>query len=408
MVRKSLTSEIISYLQVAFPELSFDVFGSSRSGLMIPSSDIDISMNLRAPGGTNSEPLGSTRAATTVRRMKKMLQKNKDFQISHIVPRGRAPLVSLEHKRTQLKVQVVATSNGGRVLPYIETYLDEFAQIRPLFTLVKLCLQARQLHEPGQGGVGAYTLFIMMVTYFKTSSGSKHDALSGNLIRFFDFYANLDTSTWCIAADPPALFRKRDPSSRPSKEDLQAMQNDLILAWQSKLCTTNKTRPYLLCLQDPSEPSNDLGMRSHRIMDIRQTFAQLAAMLKCWLADDSEVSRSDRSEPAQAPSLDPLQPLLGDVLDIMRARRRRLQRARSSSKSGSWLPDSGTTQLSRPSQKFQTLNAEKTRSQRERGSRTFGNESKEIQGRRSVCAKSSGQGKDEKMRVPERARAEEI
>lgn len=316
--RKQLISNITEYLEPRFPFLVFRAFGSTQSGLAISSSDIDIGFCKPPRNGSQHRPMTTNAGEQVVKKMRNMLSRSPNLRISHIVRKGRAPLISLVHNNTGVKIQIVHTSTGDRVLPFIAVYLDEFPQLRPLFILMKLAIEARDLHEPRTGGLGSYMLFTMLVAYFKHTVNSKYDTMGEKLTGFLDFYSELNTGEDCVAADPPALFPKRSDSSRPAKSQKTVLKKNDVLYWQSRIGVLHGSRPYLLCLQDPADPSNDLGARAHRIMDIRMTFRTLSRKLKDWLNNEGEVD---------AKGADPLQPFLGHILGHIQSKRRRMRTA---------------------------------------------------------------------------------
>lgn len=78
------------------------------------------------------------------------------------------------------------------------------------------------------------------------------------------------------------------------------------------MSVANEQMPYLLCLQDPANPQNDLGRGVWRILDIKRTLQELSANMKGWLHDFGPIARK---------KFTPLEFLLGTTLDIVRDRR---------------------------------------------------------------------------------------
>ena len=78
------------------------------------------------------------------------------------------------------------------------------------------------------------------------------------------------------------------------------------------MSVANEQMPYLLCLQDPEDPDNDLGRNAWRILDIQRTFQQLSKHIKGWLGDFGPIAHK---------GLTPLEFLLGTTLDVVRDRR---------------------------------------------------------------------------------------
>jgi non-canonical poly(A) RNA polymerase PAPD5/7 len=81
---------------------------------------------------------------------------------------------------------------NGRI---VSKYLSEYSALRPMVVVLKYFLQARGLNEPYFGGLGSYSLLLLVVSFFQLQVHKSHSAPESNmgymLIEFFDFYGRV-------------------------------------------------------------------------------------------------------------------------------------------------------------------------------------------------------------------------
>ena len=65
-----------------------------------------------------------------------------------------------------------------------------------------------------------------------------------------------------------------------------------MLKGRYKIGLTDHTQPYLLCLQDPADPLNDLGRQTFGIKHIFETITQLRVDLMLRMADPPKAGES--------------------------------------------------------------------------------------------------------------------
>ena len=87
-------------------------------------------------------------------------------------------------------------------------YALEFPQLRAIHNVIKASLDARGLMDPSTGGLGSYTLTVMIVAFLKKSSHTRSSGLGSILLEFLHFYEKFNTFYEGITADPPRVFKK--------------------------------------------------------------------------------------------------------------------------------------------------------------------------------------------------------
>ena len=107
-------------------------------------------------------------------------------------------------------------------------------------------------------------------------------------------------------------------------------ERDAVLAGRERIVHTDLRRPYLLCLQDPADPTNDLGSKSFAIKHIIATFRHLHRVLQSSVEPNLSFSSPTDGKKGinQAPiptsqGYSLLLPLVGASLSAKVTRRRR-------------------------------------------------------------------------------------
>ena len=206
-----------------------------------------------------------------LRKLFKGIIKTKDFKDIELV-HARIPIVKAKHRRTGREVQLQVFSGIIPQQQFTLAYLSEFPLLRPLYLVLRVCLESRRLHVTYEGGIGSYTLLIMIVNALKHASGKQdyHD-LGAQLLHVLDFYATSDLYRDGFSADPPHVFCK-DREYLSSNADREKRANDPLMREIDAIPKLDLWKPYLLCLKDPANSSNDLGRKAYAIKHVQETF----------------------------------------------------------------------------------------------------------------------------------------
>jgi len=318
--RAKLSETLLDLTQQVDPVLQVEPFGSQATGLSMPNSDIDIRIFDPAVDGHpyqgDPEDKEAKRAWATettqnrksimishLRNIQSALAKHEDFEKIESNESAFVPLIKAVHKHTGLKIQIVASKDTSASRDAIKKYLAEYSTLKPVFMVLKTTLHLRNLSDPWYGGVGSYTLFMMCVAALKHSDAQKQEkqeqdqnsntalyhslkqrSLSHDFLHTLNFWGNLDTTKVAISVDPFAVFAKK---VRQDWRDIIARKSDKSLFARHHLAVPLPKKPYILHLQDPAEPYNNLGRSALAIKDIQATFAKLYDDL-LWEMQDPE------------------------------------------------------------------------------------------------------------------------
>ena len=219
------------------------------------------------------------------------LKQTKEVEEPTLISWATYPLIQMKLKALNTEVQIVAHKPDKSYHNYTRRTISEFPVVKPIYLLIKTALDARGLGNAKEGGLSSYSVFVMVVTFLRLSPHPcRTSCMSPILIDCLQFWANFDTFTRCMSSEPPHEHDRPGPKRTQSLELKRALEMDPVLAARLKLCADQEASPFKLILQDPVDPTNDLGKGATRIMDIRATFGVLAQNLRDFVRQDRVVS----------------------------------------------------------------------------------------------------------------------
>ena len=265
------------------PEIKpLTLLGSRSTGLATPTSDFDFTFTLPTflPGGwiipSSEAGAGHDSRSDAVKALNKLdrhFRSSNKFTNANFVRHARVPIIRSTHIATGLHVQFQTMAPYLAAQQYTVAYLSEFPSLRPLYIILRYCLEVRNLTTVFEGGLGSYSILMMIVTAMKHSSGKfASDDLVGHLLHVLEFYGKADLYKVGFSANPARVFEKQ--KERWTLEERMARTTDSQLSGIDKMQKVSPRKPYLLCLQDPANDSNDLGKNAYAIKHIQATFSK--------------------------------------------------------------------------------------------------------------------------------------
>lgn len=246
-VRGDVIKRIENIIIAMWPETQVQVFGSYRTRLYLPTSDID----LVVIGKWSNLPLRTLE--------REFLDKEIAEQGSiKVLDKASVPIVKLTDKQTDVKVDISFNMcNGVRSADLIQSYLIKYPVLPKLVYVLKQFLLERDLNEVFTGGISSYSLILMCISFLQMHR-RKLEAMRSDvnlgvlLIEFFELYGRkfnyMHTG-----------IRIKDGGRYINKEE---MQKDMV----------DGHRPSLLCIEDPLLPSNDIGRSSYGVLQVKRAF----------------------------------------------------------------------------------------------------------------------------------------
>nr|KAF6408201.1 terminal nucleotidyltransferase 4B [Molossus molossus] len=245
-MRMEVVNRIEGVIKELWPSADVQIFGSFKTGLYLPTSDIDLVVF----GKWENLPLWTLEEA---------LRKHKvaDEDSVKVLDKATVPIIKLTDSFTEVKVDIsFNVQNGVRAADLIKDFTKKYPVLPYLVLVLKQFLLQRDLNEVFTGGIGSYSLFLMAVSFLQLHP--REDACIPNtnygvlLIEFFELYGRhfnyLKTG-----------IRIKDGGSYVAKDEVQKNMLDGY-------------RPSMLYIEDPLQPGNDVGRSSYGAMQVKQAF----------------------------------------------------------------------------------------------------------------------------------------
>jgi non-canonical poly(A) RNA polymerase PAPD5/7 len=273
--REKLIQEVKDVVQSLFgTSAEVQVFGSQATGLLLPTSDIDIviiTQTKAEPVEADEEHTWEQSVSTPLRIFADELQTTWIGRLSYLeaIENTRIPLVKFTDKKSNISVDVSFDQpSGPPAAVLMKTYLDAMPVLRPLTFVLKYFLAARALNEPYSGGVGSFMLQLLIVAFLQhrerlAFNYRKHTVynLGLLLVEFFKFYG-LDFNYFTTV-----ISVRNDGFFFPKGE-----RNEVF-------CDDGRTN--LLALENPLDPSSDVGKPSFRFQMVRVCYNFVPYLLPC-------------------------------------------------------------------------------------------------------------------------------
>ena len=325
---EALIKKITAVVSEALPSHPLILHGSRSTGLAIPCSDVDFCLFLpereKDPLERTLSPRGGPhrKSLSLLQTVARTLQRFKRFSDVTII-NARIPIVTFHDSPSGLKVQFQANTPVVPAREYTIYYLSEIPTLRSLFVVLRSCLQIRDHNDVVKGGIGSYALLIMIVAAMKHGPQTlAREGVASQLLHVLDFWATADLTKNGFSVDPPRVFSKRKTITLAEKE---AHARDVYLRGIDKIrkprSSQDRLRFWLLCLQDPANPVNDLGKNTFRIKRIQTVFRETRKHILKDLVHWENMTMNSRETRQKAV----LGALLSARYDIFQAKRRKLQ-----------------------------------------------------------------------------------
>uniref|UniRef100_A0A8C1BLS4 Terminal nucleotidyltransferase 4A n=1 Tax=Cyprinus carpio carpio TaxID=630221 RepID=A0A8C1BLS4_CYPCA len=245
-MRLEVVARIHRVIKDLWPNAEVQVFGSFSTGLYLPTSDIDLVVF----GHWETLPLWTLEEALRKRKIA-------DENSVKVLDKATVPIIKLTDLHTEVKVDIsFNVQNGVKAAKLIKDFKQQFPVLPYLVLVLKQFLLQRELNEVFTGGIGSYSLFLMVVSFLQLHY--REDACSSNpnlgvlLIEFFELYGRhfnyLKTG-----------IRIKDGGSYLAKDEVQKGMLDGY-------------RPSMLYIEDPLQPGNDVGRSSYGAMQVKEAF----------------------------------------------------------------------------------------------------------------------------------------
>jgi len=249
-MRLNVVDRITGCIMKIWPQAKVYTFGSFRTGLYIPSSDVDLVVF----GKWEVIPL---------RTLETEIEKNylaRDSSIK-VIDTAKVPIIKYVDKSSGIHVDIsFNVINGVNSVQLINIFKKQFPVLPKLLSVLKQFLHNRDLAMVFTGGLSSFCLTLMVISFLqmhvRTNAARKDANLGVLLMEFFELYGcnfNYD----CLA------ISVRNGGSYIDKEKLQIDPN-----------INSRWMPIDgIAIEDPFQPGRDISRGSHRISIFQQSCA---------------------------------------------------------------------------------------------------------------------------------------
>lgn len=249
--RSAAVESVFDVVKYIWPDCEVEVFGSFKTGLYLPSSDIDVVImgsDIRSP----QLGLMALSRALSQRGVAKKIQ---------VIAKARVPIIKFVEKRSGISFDIsFDVHNGPKAAEFIKGAISKWPPLRPLCLILKVFLQQRELNEVYSGGIGSYALLAMLIAMLRSVNdfhASPEHNLGVLLVNFFDIYGRkLNISDVGISCNGAEVF-----------------------FFKSNKGFLNEGRASLISIEDPQAPENDIGKNSFNYFQVRSAFAMAFSTL---------------------------------------------------------------------------------------------------------------------------------
>ncbi|XP_043651802.1 inactive non-canonical poly(A) RNA polymerase protein Trf4-2 [Drosophila teissieri] len=267
-LRAEAVRRIEDVVLTIWPGACVDVFGSFRTGLNLPGSDIDLVVyngyywNPRLLHELQNELVS---------------QGVTDPDSVSVLDKASVPVVKFTERISRIRFDVTfnAAASGVQAAELIKDFIRQFPELPKLVMVLKQFLSLQGFNEVySSGGVSSYALTLMVISFLQQQARtnkrySPHNKLALLLIQFLDYYGRkFDFFKYGISV--------LGEGGCVEKERLRSTLGENN--WQS-----------VLSIEDPVTPTNDIGRSSYGALHVMQGFE--AAFVKLSKLVDSDSSK---------------------------------------------------------------------------------------------------------------------
>jgi non-canonical poly(A) RNA polymerase PAPD5/7 len=223
IARNHLIEQVRSHVRKWLPTYSVEVFGSERTGVAMPLSDIDFRLLSKSdvldPAQAKFPPSVQERRVG-IKTLQKLYKQGLCKDKAYLLPslrQARYPLVTAQDRQSGLDIQIVLANDTSISRVIMQDYMEEIPYLRELYWVVKTIFDVRGLSDVFRGGFGSYSLFMMVVASIKHAPKSPKDSARA-LVHFLDFWGKFDTTKQGVSIEPAFFF---DKAKHPVLTDTQ-------------------------------------------------------------------------------------------------------------------------------------------------------------------------------------------
>mmetsp|Transcript_11498 Transcript_11498/g.16859 ORF Transcript_11498/g.16859 Transcript_11498/m.16859 type:complete len:438 (-) Transcript_11498:962-2275(-) len=280
--REKLVERFTRLAESCFKGCKVSVFGSQATGLLLPTSDIDITIVLKEGGKEDEETKtkenqvlqdqedmenwnisGTSSSLSPLHILASALGTEwiEDLKYLEVIENTRVPLVKFMTTDGLAMDISFNQDNGPRAAALMKTFLQAMPPLRPLTFVLKYYLALRGLNEPYSGGIGSYMLQLMIVSFLQHRERDSYNHrrpsvynLGCLLVEFMELYGfDFNYMTTGISVRHDGMYF---PKGARNRKEVFLIPNRL----------------FSLAMENPLDPTMDVGKPSFKMFLIQRAF----------------------------------------------------------------------------------------------------------------------------------------
>ncbi|CCW65499.1 unnamed protein product [Phytomonas sp. EM1] len=291
-IRRMIEMEISRIARRLWPDCEPIVYGSLYTQLMLPLSDVDITIT--------NVPIAPEEALTVLAR--EISQAGLcDAAYPQLILKTKVPLVKFQHKGSLVDVDIsINAGDGKKNSDIVHALLANFPEAQPLIVVIKYFLQQRDMAEPYRGGLGSYATTLLVISFLQShpihTTRPEERAVSGLgrlLVDFFRFYGMYWNYHQCgVSVEKGRMFFPRE--------------DDLVgFSPTSPSSPRSPSGPAQAWIEDPGNPANNAASSLRNFHVISSLFSHAYFALTAELPPPSSEELSEQSPAAASLSRRP-------------------------------------------------------------------------------------------------------
>ena len=248
--RLEVVERVRSCVSQLWPAARLEIFGSFKTGLYLPSSDLDLVV------------FGKWEAIPLLSLERELLNRGIALpETMEVLDRATVPIIKMMDRVSRIKVDISFNMiNGIKAAELIKLFKKKYPALPKLVCVLKHFLINRDLSCVFTGGLSSYCLTLMVVSFLqlhrRRDAGAPAANLGVLLLEFLELYGcSFNYSSLAISVTDEGKYLKKNEVH---------VEPDITHRWVPAAGLT---------VEDPLQPGNDLARGSFRIGLVRQAFA---------------------------------------------------------------------------------------------------------------------------------------
>ena len=167
-MRRKIIQNIKNVVMHVFPNSELRVFGSFRTGLYLPTSDIDISIIGQFPKEKSESRLLLHKLRDAILDSEVKIVNPNEADSIKVLENAAIPIIKLRDWESSVSIDLsFNTDRGVQTVKLVHKYLQIYPCLKYLVFVLKQFLLQRDLNEVWTGGLSSYSLVLLVVSFLQ-------------------------------------------------------------------------------------------------------------------------------------------------------------------------------------------------------------------------------------------------